>query len=486
MARPALVLTAMLLPACATLSGRSQFVAVDSELRGVEVRDAAQPEKLVGVTPFFLELPRASGYVWSVRAPNAPTGAHVVDCGYRWGETLLAALAPGMIATAATPIAGAAVVGALTLGDLVTGAAWQCPLRITVPSPRPPEGTAAPPPKSERCATLALVPPAHPDEAVSRQIARRVQASLSSGSACVKWVPDAKIDPIWQQLGVAFDTDFDLDRFERSHLNALGHATGATHLVIAAVEARTGKAYVQPRVHDLFTLAARKLPELTLDTTGVAGSAGTGFGSVSKWASLVPNAASFSVAFKNDRFEGTKDFRVTRDGETGSSLPSTLSNWSLGYIDPPGAHGRYDLTLRLSPEFLFGYNERRLHLEGRAGGSFVEDVSVLRLIVAYGPTLALYTPLGEFSGGITLGGGLAADWTKTRDVAFDAGRYANASINFTSFVSENVFVRAGVQLSVVAEPIVARPDYSLSLLEQTNVTVGYMLPGLRTLVRSGF
>src|SRR5689334_5303715 len=79
-----LIIFALLLSSCGTLTGRKEIISVDSDVRGETV---FQDDRPIGRTPFFTEQTRSSEVSLKVKR-NEQVKDLNYDCHIRWGPSI--------------------------------------------------------------------------------------------------------------------------------------------------------------------------------------------------------------------------------------------------------------------------------------------------------------------------------------------------------------------------------------------------------------
>ncbi|MEY4065095.1 MAG: hypothetical protein RIR26_1303, partial [Pseudomonadota bacterium] len=146
---------------CATVGGKTQPVAVDSDPRGVRLAIGTAPEEDDPQTPLALTIPRDKKlnliFHW-----GGVEKKYVVPCQFRYGTVLGGNLALGLLA-ASHPLGALLLYGSLVGTDVFSGAAYECPYQISkvVSFPQTIENDIV-----EKCRKILLLPPETEGDAV--------------------------------------------------------------------------------------------------------------------------------------------------------------------------------------------------------------------------------------------------------------------------------------------------------------------------------
>lgn len=485
LARPAAAaLLFVALGGCASLAGRRQYLSIDSSPRGLEVLDPEDHRKVLGTTPLFVRLRRDTSHDLRLRAPAGTEWTTPMSCGFRWRGALLGNLPMTLL--------GGSLPGALVMYgvgnavDLATGAAWACPPRFHVDA----AWTARPdaPPPVPACPALVAVPPRADDQKLSDLVAARWKARLVAAGTCATFADEERVQDFYRRYNVTHDTPFEPAQADPERLNELGFLTGATHAVVLRTTGDDRFVKVTPVRYDLHTLAEAREPAFDLDLDAEPGLTRSGaLAVVARYLRLLPNSVAFSAAQKSFDFQAVATTRLVGDQPTKSVLPSVLSNWTVAWVEHPDRHGAWDATFGLSPTLAFGYNARLLSLTDADGGRpRTLAASIVHGVVLYDASVGLHTPLGAFGMAAGAGAGGAWLWEDGRFRSWTFGAFANARVDYTAFVSENLFLQVAYDAYQSRLPHVVGNGYSLVTFQAASVTVGCYLPQLRSVVRGLF
>ena len=496
---------------CATVSGRSQRVALDDTPRGGFVRDAETPDAPpLGRTPTVIERSRAAS--WALvfepagepanepagEPANAPPSTVTVDCDFRWRVVGLGN-APFLLVSLS--LYGAPWVVAVGT-DLLTGAAWDCPLIV-----RPP-GAEDHPADANAPRHYLVLEPAHDDTAVQDTLARAWREGMAThlrpGDTVT--LPEAH-RTLLMRLGEPRRPR----ELTRRRLNTLLHATGATHLVTlrwSTAPAMTAPAMTAPpmtaldaELYDAYTEETAPAPPLAVTPID------TGDGSF-RWQSLfeylhfIPNSVAWLPGLTQFDAEARGDTKANqRDLETAprASLPTWVSGWTLTSASHPDAFDAWDLHGKLEPTVGLNLLDVDVSVTGGTGGtggtgddrSALPDESerfqawLMRVYYELGGTA--HTPLGALD--LSLLGGYALAWQDrwSGEAAHFRGRVElGLGITYTAFLGERLYFRAGLNQFVPVRPLLETSDFVAKNLRQGWVGLGIYLPETRWWTRSLF
>jgi len=463
---------------CAALGGRSQIVAIDSPRRGVAVSDAQG--RALGLTPLFAEVGRGHRQHLRFRAAGGEEGLSVT-CGYRPLASLAPNLALGTLAVA-QPLAAAAIAAAANAVDVVTGAAWDCPTAIILPDAATP--TAA----ERRCPVVLIAPPRDDDIALSRAFADAWWRRFAAAFPCAARVDPDLAERVLRRLGVGHEEGLRIARLSRAQLNLIGWRTHATHVAVVEPTRDGDLLRGAAVVHDLHTLVPTAGPAVAVPLADAGRPwwrrALGWLGGRTQW---LPDSVGFAPASKGWWFKPAGAALSVTDEETPSRLPSILTGWTLTSVDHPGPHGAWDATLGLAPRAAFTNASRVVTAtDGGSGVLSRQAVTLAALGATWGPTATLHTPAGAFSVTGAVGAIAMGHWRDGGWVGVRAPWLAAASVAWTGFASENLFVRVDTTIHTSREPQARDATWSLREWSAVTLTLGWYVPEWRTGLRGLF
>lgn len=521
---------------CASLGGVRQVASVDSVPRGLDVYDPDDKETVLGTTPFFLSVGRARSLRLEVSAGAGRVASRYrFQCGFRWTSTLLGNVPLATLGLFTTPLGGALGYSLGLTMDVFTGAAYQCPERYLldpargvalnparpgqalqvrgtegeIPAPlnfKPLGGATGPldalPPSGggaagtsdgkRACRRYFVVPPYHPDEVVSRAyegVWRREFAKRLG--ACDELVDMNESRSLLVRYNITHEKAYDdVSAFSVTQTNTFGYRSKATHFVLlravgARVDSQRESLQFQWLVYDLHSRA--KIDEGTLSATHTGDSVveRAFWRRALSWTfGLVPNSVGFAIGAKTlDLGVSEKAVGIsnTRDKRT---LPALVSNWTLLSVYHPYQYSTWALDLDFQPEAVSYYFAREMDLDLPDGGGIVDYQSdgfyLLGLANVQG---TMHSPVGAFSVGAGLGPSFIA--------VADSEGYRNNTvrlvralqINYTAFMTENVFLRAGA-IRFYGNDTIDTGYVRFRVTTMTSLTLGLFAPEARSWLRS--
>lgn len=470
---------------CATFGGLEQHVSVDSVPRGVEVRDADAPDRVLGTTPFFVKRKRALNQAFLAPDATGKPARTEVGCRYRVGEALVANLAPTVIAGAAGwPIAAGVFVASSTV-DVMTGAAFDCPVSVVLRSGVENRANQADPVASE-CGRLVVAPVRHDDSRVAELASKSVRAALGYERSCRQFVPPAEATAAFERFGVTHVSGLDVAAFPRERFNQIGLETGADHLVVPHVTERGRRLLVTTELFDLHSFRARPGPSFELELEHEPDApAGRLRATLGKSVSLLPSAFLLGPSFR--RFP----FRVS-DGLTFAATAPALDpamiigNLNLLTMDPPAAHSRWKGSVRVAPDVVLSIDSRQLTLTSDDGSVRRAELGLVHLLWLLTPAAVVDTPVGRFSAFAGVGPGLTAYGESGAPVRATLRLFAHTGAAYTTFVTDRIFVGVNARWVWSTEPHLAGAGYDLAQFSQVNATVGVYFPEAKSVVRAWF
>lgn len=484
------LLGAAVLAGCASLTGTTEIVSVDSEPRGVEVQRLDDLEKL-GRTPLFTREKRARRHGYVFLGSEGRKHARIVQCSLRWPTTLVANGIVAGVLGASNPASGLAIgLGAIGI-DFMQGAAWTCDDPFVAKLPQ----LKAPPPP---CRRFLVVPPAHYDEKLSDALVLAwIKRSKASLGGCHTYVEQATGKELFAYLNIDHETPVrNLKTLGDRNVKALGYRAQASDLVILETTDRRGNAVVaRPVIYDMHTrkVAAR---EASLGVTPQTG-AGPGKTGHPEWliraVNFMPNAVSLGFSTQtihDNRTEKGSDLKILEEHDE-RSLPTYVSGWSVHSVDHPEGFAPWDVHVAITPELSTGYIQKRFKMARTDAVGFPTDEPFdHRFAFFYVAALANagvtgHTPLGAF--GASIGAGMAYF-----DVHDDIDRLRRAApifsvgVQYTAFVTRDVFLLVDAStygLLGSRKPLFEHELLRIDGFQSIRVGLGYFLPVLRRFAR---
>ncbi|MCA2960202.1 MAG: hypothetical protein IOD12_08115 [Silvanigrellales bacterium] len=470
------------------------------------MRDPDDKDTVLGTTPFFLAAGRARNLRLQVNGiEGRGTTRYRFQCGFRWTSTLLGNAPLATFALFSNPLGGAIWYSLGLTVDVFTGAAYQCPERYLLdPTRGLALNPARPPPLSQGdpsvplvekkvCKRYFVVPPYHPDEVVSRAYEGvwRLEFAKSLGP-CDELVAIDDSRSLLLRYNITHERAFDdISNFSVAQTNTFGYRTQATHFVLLrAVGARVGVAQeslqFQWLVYDLHSRAKTSDGTLSATPTGASVLERAFWRRALSWTvGLVPNSVGFALGDKDLELSGVSENGVSAsNARDKQSLPALVSNWTLLSVYHPYQYSTWALDFDFKPEAISYYFAREMDLDLPDGSRILDYQSdgfyLLGLANFVG---TLHTPAGAFS----LGGGLGPAFIAVAD----SEGYRNNTLrmvralqaNYTAFMTENVFLRAGV-IGFDGNDTIDTGYVRFRVSAMTSLTLGVFTPEARSWLRS--
>lgn len=463
------ILLALFLAGCATVSGRSQRVAVDATPRGAVVRDAEGAE--LGRTPLVLKVERDDAVPLTLSMGGRETPVRL-DCDVRTGIVVLGNAPYGLLTLAGY---GWGFVAAAGL-DLWTGAAYGCPERVRFEVPAP----ASPPPV---CRVLLVLPPPHDDYAEQDRVVRAwADSTRAARGPCDRVVPTAQVRPELARLGLGAHDPREVDR---GRLNKLAEQTGATHVVGLRWAADAAGTRIEGEVRDVFTDTRAAAP-VGFDPAPPPDD-GFSWRSLWKYLYLLPNSVAFAPSVTNPVPTPAEGYdSVTL--EYHASLPALLTGWTLTSAEHPDQFDSWDAHWKLTPSVGLGV----LDVTWTATPADDADVpayadrSTTWFIRGYAELGGVFhTPLGALDLHLLLGGvGVYQEALGAAPADFRGAFEAGLGAAYTAFLGERLFLRLAVAGFGSGDPTIEHPAFSVDQYGVATVALGYYLPETRWWLRS--
>ena len=462
---------AALLCGCATMSGRSQRVALDSTPRGVAVRDADAPdEPPLGHTPVVVDLSRDPSKSLVFETPLAQ--AVPVECHFRWR---VVGLGNTPFLLLSLSVFGAGYVIGVGV-DLLTGAAWDCPLRIT-----PPDPVAGPPGGRRR---ILVLPPAHDDTGVQDALAVAWQAAmrdqLSPGD-------EIRLPAEYRTLLTRLGDPRRPKGLNRQRLNTLLQQTRATHLAVLKWEPVAGGTRFTADLFDAYRETTEPAPPVTGPSVDT-GDGGLSWGTLFEYLHFIPNSVAWLPGFSEFNPE-VREQGASLASDPHASLPGWLSGFTLTSAEHPDAFDAWDLHGKIEPSLGLTFIDSDVRVTGRPDGAPALDdrftAGLVRLYYELGGTA--HTPVGAFDAGVLAGYALAFQDRWAGSASHVRGRVElGLGLRWTAFLSERLYFRFGAQAFVPVRPLLETDAFRSAGIGVVWAGLGLYLPETRWWLRSLF
>ena len=461
-----------LLVGCATLSGRKQRVAVDSEPRGATIRDAAG--EVLGTTPDVVRVPRDRTLHFTIEAGEVSRPL-TMRCDVRWWIAMLGNAPFGMVTAAQLGWGMAAAVGV----DFWTGAAYECGPTASVKLP----GAAG----VEACRTLLVLPPDHDDYAEQDAMAAGWAASVQPTlKACERVLLPRAHRVTFARLGM--EEAETAGRMEQVTLTRLADATAATHVVRLKYAPAPGEARqtaLSGQVEDLFTGEVTPAPAVTLARPAPVSDEFT-LRTLFRYIHFLPNSVAYAPsALLLDVEPGAGYSSGTVDQHV--SLPALLTGWTLTSAEHPEGFRAWHARWRVEPGFGLGVLDATWRAEGEGMEAFEARSSTWFLRGWYEAGGVVHTPLGAIGAHLIGGGAFIHQEQLGKDPARSFGRgEVGVGLAYTAFMSERTFFRVASSAFGSEKAFVEHATFRVPRFVQNTVVIGYYLPETRAWVRGLF
>lgn len=461
---------------CATIAGTKQVISIDSEPRGVDVRDAHSGRPL-GKTPVFAELPRRYRQKLELRREGADPIERTRSCRYDWQGTVLGNTPLLLIVPPLSIAWYAAGMGT----DLVTGAAFECPTHVVFEGPSTNE--RAPP--APACASYLVVPPRHPDEKVSDfLVARWVERVKDELRECDGVVDHAEAKLALSRYGIGHRATFELEKTRREHLYEVGHRTKATHLVLLTHERDRELLAMRATVLDIHRLLPVSQEAFVVDVADEPlFHQPTLMNYLVESISILPNGLGFSPGLRGFYAAPAPGIGKLELRDPTDRLSSLATSWTLTSVENPARYGRWKVRAELSPAVSLAYVSRRAWLEPFAGEPFELETRFFHTVLVFGPQVFFHTPIGAFSSSFRMGPGVG--WMRAGEETDVTLRiFSQFDFAYTAFPTDNIFVRFAFAVTETGSQHLQTEHFGVAGWNEASVTVGFHLPQIYSLVRN--
>lgn len=481
--------------ACATVGGKSQAIAVDSEPRGLSVAIDSTPHGEDAQTPFAASVERKSKLNLTYHSDHF-SKMQRVDCDVRYGTVLAGNVPLALLSTlfSSSPLLATVFYGVFVGADFATGAAYECPYLVhhSIDVPQSIEDELF-----ESCKKVLMLPPkAVTDLSLSAALLDDGKSfAKRSNEECVEFVSpvtasDALRRSLLNDVGVKNLLAPEMGR----QLAQLLRDTGAHQAVEIQPVRRTQKLHtVKFVLWDLYAGQVTSSFEKNLSNEKFETLKG-GLGSwvLAQSIRLIPNSVALLGA--SPELIVQKEFVDQQRAIPGrSSLFGLLTATSVQHPDQFGTWGG-DVSIGSSFYFDALRNEVNISVnksEPIASGE-AEVAEVQRkefrgyaLSVPFDITGSLHTPAGAFRlfVGYGLAGYLPTSSTATQS-ALKIYPVAHSGCDWLAYMSSNVFFQLGLHVFYSGSPIEKQGLVEMKGWSSGFLGVGYYFPGSQALVES--
>lgn len=469
--------------ACGTISGRDEFLSIDSVPRGIPTSAYVGSElEPLAVTPYFLRTRRAFSQTIVLTPPDRDPMEQRIRCSVRWVDSVLG---NGLMYFPFGPFGAIAGAGA----DLLTGAMFACESDITFIVEDMKE--KAP----RQCRRILVLPPNAEERYISDKIAHFwIRNQLPTLTECDRILPYKEMAAELERYNIDYEHAFEPKSLPRDRVNRVGFTSGATHFALIDTNKKGSEVTLGGRIVDAHTLKETPAPPLQ-----VPGNLGLLMADDKSWTEWLwdqmPNAIRYSPVYSRDLDVSTKRASETEWQESYDRrlLPSYVSTFDFTRVDHPYAHNIWDLSGHIYPSLGTMYFNQIYYLrdlEPPAGQPVLTEYEVksTALVAAIDFSGTVHVPIGAISGIVGVGGlfGVTSDNVGYSEAL--AIPVLSWETRYTAFISDNVFFAFSVTMlgrlggDGESADLFGTDRVSIKPVYTTSFGVGYYLPALKRIL----
>lgn len=477
------------------MGGRMQPLAIDSDPRGMRLAINAAPRNDDPQTPLALAVRRDSDLILQFHWDGMQK-SHVVPCQFRYGTVLGGNLAMGLLA-ASYPFAALALYSSFVGIDILGGAAYECPFKVSkaISVPQTLENEII-----EKCRRILLLPPDAEGDAVlalalmdeARKFAKR------NANECVEFVGMSEQADAIKRSSLE---DMSLKELtspkQQRRLAQLLRDTQALGAVEMKVASRTPtNVQVQFDLWDLHrgqleSTFRKNFPQEKFNALR-GGAKGWLLGQSLK---MIPNSVAFLGGSRNLNVQA--DFPVTETAI--GKRQGILGLVSFTSVPHPDQYDSWDADLRLGPSVYFDSLSNRvtpieatLTPELRAQMSETDllpkEFRAYALNVPLDVGLSFHTPVGALRFFLGYGAGILHSTSKTtvgrRNRVYPV---AHLGLDWVAYMSRNLFFQTGFHsFGSGSGAVESQGRVSMNGWASGMLGIGYYFPATHGFVQSLF
>jgi hypothetical protein len=461
----------LILNSCGTILRTHDPIAVDSDPRGIVVKN--NKDELLGHTPFYLSLENKRKH--SLFLPGEEFS---FSCPANWSRSLvpnalwLVAGVPGMV-----------ISGMSYLIDGINGQLFHCHQGFLI---RPKGKQAIALNTSKR---ILVFPPMANEKLFSRKIVQAFRDTLFPVQAKTDDELFANEDDLDMLEVFGFDHRSNKEGelfFESRRLDRVLAQFKATHILVFELQAtKPGETTVIPILYDAFTKEKVVNTEFKNFRVRVIDDQAPLIEKLARVINFFPNTVQMSYYIRPTVRGVWPSFGIDEKDEYQTvrhpkALPVVLSIFSLGSVEHPQFFDDWDFSFRTFP--VLGASSWRLNLTSQVPDYIMQMQSYY---VIYSAGMTFHTAIGAF--GLDAGMGLAFfDWDDSYGGSEQESKMlVRIGFGYTAFINQRLFFRFGVEQYGTKN--VGRPDhFQLDSWTDIYTGLGFYTPDIFSSLKSLF
>lgn len=468
---------------CATIGGTKQYIAFDSQPRGL---DLSVNGEVAGKTPVTFAVERSSELRLTFGSGGFTSGG-LVDCEFRYGTVVLGNLGMAAFALANPSLAGLLLAGGIGV-DYFTGNAFQCPYLVkqTLSVPE-----AVVTETQEVCAPVLVIPPNVGTRDLSLSYALMDEAKefvRRFDDECVIFVSPADMVAAMRRSsmeGKLFSELFGKNR-ERQLVQILRDTQATRGVDIVLGDHSRGQVEVEFRLWDLYTkkkVSSFKKKFSRQSFESLQGS--LLMQTLGRSLRLLPNSFALSVSTPSPNYKTSISYK-----KTNIKNQSRVGLVSVTSVLHPDQYETWDVDFEFGPSLYFDSIHNRVSIDestpdGRAFISENPDAALpldfrgFGLAIPLDGVISFVTPAGAWRGFLGMGTG----FYKATSRDSESRRLKNfplvhVGMDWIAYMAQNVFLQTGFHnfISSSRGSLDKSKYFNFSSWSSFSVGVGYYFP----------
>lgn len=462
-----LIFLAFTISSCGTLKKRESMIYADSKPRGLKVKN--EKGEVLGTTPFFFKVKTRRKRYFTFFEKDYKQKVKY-KCQIDWGMSI----APDLVF-----IFNPFISGAFLVTDFLSGGAYKCrkPVLLKVTKSKPITKT--------RTKKIIVLPISTHDKGLSDKIIKMWKSKIHSKIA------NDKSEIIWNEetesaffvRGMDHYADTHPKNIKRRFLNEVGAKFDATHFLHFKIEKKKKRIVVTPTLYDAFNLESSR--ENYLKKFSLKDKAYDSFGfwqKVVRMIDILPNSIRFGFSnvdneelYTDNTLTEFKEYDVERHPE---ALNQLLTFVGLDSVHHPRFYDAWDYGGFLSPSL--GASSFKSNQQNIDQGY---EVLFESYYIAYDATFGIFTPFGQFGGGLGLGFMLFNFEDNRNESYMSTTRITHLIFNYTYFLSDRTFFKLAFDHYKPKAGKVHSELYDLKGWTEYSIGFGYYFPEIKAITR---
>ena len=444
---------------CASIFSRNENIAVDSHPRNVTILD--KKTKSSRQTPFVKEY-RRQNTLTLFSEHDGEQRKHLYACSFRWVDSGVGNAVLSLFA--GLPFGPLLFAASLGL-DLMSGAAYECPERITLDL-GPPKSSGP-----DICRSYLILPPQNASSRLSDEVAYRGRQYLSTRlKACDAILARKDVGEVFRRFQINYETE-DRD-FPQLYYNYWAVELGANTIVDFKIQDRGSTISVTPSYLDIYSHETKLDPPFLIKKGEMRVFSDTNFKAKDIVARFIPNFVAFGPDGVSATFEGRNGYTIKSEKRRGVPVFVELSSRS-----DLSSFENWKFSSSWGVNYPIFYERFHLDLEKKDNPADVYETNwtFFRVMAEVYGRGSMHTPVGSFS--LALGIAPAYVYTRSSEHVIQNGLYVTpvAHIAYEAFIGRAFYFFLELQSYFNTESVA--DDYAKhNGLVRSLLGIGYLIP----------